>query len=234
MHDPEQRSTTSSPRPGEDAVRVAPRDARAARAGMVYTIAAGVLVLGGAAFLAMQLLDGDDLAAQTPTTARTDAGSTAQRATALPRAERLEPISAAAVQAPDAATALAGGDLADYVDPNQPPPTMQDVIRKLNDAGIHSGLGAFNPPGTSPPLIGLAVPEDFPLPPGYVRHYQTTDDGQDIEAILMFSPDFEFFDANGRRIDVPENRVVPPEMAPPGLKPRTITVPPPLPERGKP
>ena len=112
-------------------------------------------------------------------------------------------------------------------------PTAAEVIDELHKAGIHSGIGAFNPPGTSPPLIGLAVPEDFKLPEGYVRHYQATDDGQRIEPILMYSPDFEFFDSAGRRIDIPADRVVPPGMAPPGMTSRRITVPPPLPS-GKP
>ncbi|MFZ5637287.1 MAG: hypothetical protein ACOY82_11980 [Pseudomonadota bacterium] len=117
-------------------------------------------------------------------------------------------------------------ELARYV-PAGEVPTMKDVIEGLHEAGIRTGLGAFNPPGTSPPLIGLAVPEDFPLPEGYVRHYQATDDGQRIEPILMFSPDFVFHDADGRPIAIPENRVVPPELAPPGLAIRPIVIPPP-------
>jgi hypothetical protein len=70
--------------------------------------------------------------------------------------------------------------------------TQEQTLRprdRLHQAGVRTGLGAFNPPGTRPPLIGLAVPEDFALPPGYLRHHQATDDGQRIEAILMFDPD---------------------------------------------
>jgi hypothetical protein len=104
-------------------------------------------------------------------------------------------------------------------------PTMPEVIERLHQAGIHTGLGAFNPPGTRPPLVGLAVPEDFVLPPGYVRHHQATDDGQSIEAILMYSPDYRFVDANNQSIAIPEDRVVPPEHAPPGLPIRRITIP---------
>lgn len=118
-------------------------------------------------------------------------------------------------------------DLANYVAPGQAPP-MKEVIERLHDAGIHTGLGAFSPPGTSPPLIGLAVPDDYVLPEGYVRHFQATDDGQRIEPILMFSPDFEFFDSAGKRIEIPQDRVVPPSMAPPGLAIRMIEIPPPL------
>jgi hypothetical protein len=118
-------------------------------------------------------------------------------------------------------------DLANYVAPGQAP-SMKEVIERLHDAGVHTGLGAFSPPGTSPPLIGLAVPDDYVLPEGYVRHFQATDDGQRIEAILMYSPDFEFFDSAGKRIEIPKDRVVPAELAPPGLAIRMIEIPPPL------
>lgn len=104
--------------------------------------------------------------------------------------------------------------------------TAGEYIQALHDAGIYTGIGAFNPPGTSPPLEGLAVPEDYPLPEGYVRHYQTTDDGQPIEPILMYSPDFEFFDANGNPVPIPDDRVVPPEHVPPGFPVRQIEMPP--------
>ncbi len=102
---------------------------------------------------------------------------------------------------------------------------MNEVIARLHAAGVHTGLGAFNPPGTRPPMIGLAVPEDFPLPPGYVRHYQATDDGQRIEPILMFAPDYQARTPDGQPVAMPPDRVVPPELAPPGLPIRRITVP---------
>ena len=66
------------------------------------------------------------------------------------------------------------------------------------------------------------------MPEGYVRHFQATDDGQRIEPILMYSPDFDFFDASGKPIAIPPDRVVPPGMAPPGLATRRIEIPPPL------
>jgi hypothetical protein len=115
-------------------------------------------------------------------------------------------------------------DISVFVNPGEKP-TMGEVIDRLHRAGVHSGLGAFPPPGTRPPLVGLAVPEDFPLPEGYVRHYQATDDGQRIEPILMYSPDYQFFDAGGRPIAIPDDRVVPPEHAPPGLPIRRIVIP---------
>ena len=117
-------------------------------------------------------------------------------------------------------------DLADLLNPGEVP-TMAEVIARLNAAGVTSGLGAFQPPGTRPPLIGLAVPNGFVLPPGYVRHHQATDDGQRIEAILMFAPDAQVLDAHGRPVPLPANRVVPLELAPPGLPIRTIVLPPP-------
>lgn len=105
-------------------------------------------------------------------------------------------------------------------------PSMSEVIEQLHQRGIHSGLGAFSPPGTSPPLVGLAVPEDFVLPKGYVRHHQATDDGQRIEAILMFAPDFQLVDAANAPVAMPANRVVPAELAPHGLPIRRIVIPP--------
>lgn len=105
--------------------------------------------------------------------------------------------------------------------------TAGEYIQALHDAGIYEGIGAFNPPGTSPPLEGLSVPEDYPLPEGYVRHFQSTDDGQAIDPILMYSPDYEFYDANGNLVPIPEDRVVREGDAPPGFPIRPIVIPPP-------
>lgn len=118
-------------------------------------------------------------------------------------------------------------DLSSYVARGENP-SMADVIERLHQRGVYSGLGAFSPPGTSPPLVGLAVPEDFPLPKGYVRHHQATDDGQPIEAILMFAPDYQPRDAANQPLAMPEDRVVPAHLAPPGLPLRRIVIPPPL------
>ncbi|WP_256081482.1 hypothetical protein [Massilia sp. YIM B04103] len=118
-------------------------------------------------------------------------------------------------------------DLASYVARGEKP-SMAEVIERLHARGVHTGLGAFSPPGTRPPLIGLAVPEDFELPKGYVRHHQATDDGQRIEAVLMFAPDFQLLNAAGQPVTMPKDRVVPPELAPPGLPIRRIVIPPPV------
>ena len=117
-------------------------------------------------------------------------------------------------------------DLKSYVARGENP-SMGQVIERLHQRGIYTGLGAFSPPGTSPPLVGLAVPEDFVLPKGYVRHHQATDDGQPIEAILMFAPDYQMMDAHNQPVPMPKDRVVPPELAPPGLPIRRIVIPPP-------
>lgn len=80
-----------------------------------------------------------------------------------------------------------------------------------------TGLMLFPAPGTDPIKKGIVVPEDFELPPGYVRHYQATDEGERLQAILMFSPDAPPLDANGQPMKVTENGIVPPELAPPGM-----------------
>lgn len=116
-------------------------------------------------------------------------------------------------------------DIARYVSPSDPEPTVEELIHALRETGERGGIAAFNPPGTSPPLVGIAVPEDFPLPPGYVRHYQSTDDGQAIEPILMYAPDHRFFDEFGNEIEIPEDRVVPPDRLPAGLVARAVEIP---------
>jgi hypothetical protein len=113
------------------------------------------------------------------------------------------------------------------VPPAAPPASLpaldaRDVIRALRDAGETGGLAAFPEPGTKPTRTGIVVPDDFALPPGYVRHYQTTDDGKPLPPILMFHPDYEFVDAQGQPVALPESRIVPPEMAPSGLPIRTL------------
>lgn len=119
-------------------------------------------------------------------------------------------------------------DLTAYLNPGEKP-TMNEVIDRLRRAGVTTGVAAFNPPGTKPPMIGLAVPEDFVLPPGYVRHHQSTDDGQDIEPILMYAPDHpRFVDASRQPIGSTRDRIVPPEQAPPGLPLRKVVIPAPV------
>lgn len=87
------------------------------------------------------------------------------------------------------------------------------------------GVAVFPPPGTKPIKRGIIVPEDFELPAGFVRHYQATDDGRLLPAILMFHPDYHPVDEHGAPVPLPDDRVVPPEMAPPGLPIETLEVP---------
>ncbi|SFM21486.1 hypothetical protein [Rugamonas rubra] len=156
------------------------------------------------------------------------APGTAAAATAAPPPAPLAPHAAAAPPPAPEGDADPTRDLKSYLSRGENP-SMAEVIERLHERGVHSGLGAFSPPGTRPPLIGLAVPEDFVLPKGYVRHHQATDDGQRIEAILMFAPDFQLVGADQQAIAMPADRVVPPELAPPGLPIRRITLPAPVP-----
>jgi hypothetical protein len=99
------------------------------------------------------------------------------------------------------------------------------VIDALNRAGVHDGIAAFPPPGTDPPKAGVIVPDGIELPEGYVRHYQSTDDGQPLPPILMFHPDYTFVDESGNEVAVPPDRVVPPELVPPGIPVQMLAVP---------
>jgi hypothetical protein len=58
------------------------------------------------------------------------------------------------------------------------PPAKDDAGFGAVDPAHPSGIALFPPPGTKPIKQGVLVPEDFELPPGYVRHYQATDDGE--------------------------------------------------------
>jgi hypothetical protein len=201
---------------------------------------AALLLFGGLAFaLALVFLPRPSTgpaqdtasAAPTSTSERPDAPpviGAVQPATAPPTApmESVSAASTASAATPAVAPrSVEDNDIATRFRPGDEAPSAAELIQALRDAGETGGIAAFNPPGTSPPLTGLAVPPDFPLPPGYVRHHQWTDEGEPVEAILMFAPDFVLRDAEGREIALPENRVVPPELAPPGLPIRPVEVP---------
>lgn len=231
----EKRNPSSSP-PDGDGVRITEDDSGGSRSSWLFKALALVLV---GCFIGYLITVASDRAVSGSDSAGAAAGKPGVRA-----ADGSDGAATAAITTGD--RQLTGrpmpvpgnsndpNDLANFYVPGQPAPTGKEVIEELNKAGIHTGIGAFPPPGTSPPLIGLAVPDDYVLPKGYVRHFQATDDGQRIEPILMYSPDFEFFDSAGRRIEVPPDRVVPPEMAPPGLPLRPIQIPPPIDPRSTP
>lgn len=195
--------------------------------GRRHRVLAAVLLLacvGGIGYFALQEPVRARAGSDDPARPAHGAGASATSdATAMPR----EPLEVRRIQDRPAAD-----DLASVIVPGTPVPTMGEVIEGLHKAGIRTGLGAFNPPGTSPPLVGLAVPDDFVLPEGYVRHHQATDDGQAIEPILMYSPDYEFLDAAGQPVAIPVDRVVPASHAPAGLPIRQIRIPPPQPDQG--
>lgn len=205
--------------PDGDGVRVVPKPRRALRrwvwGGALIVVAAFVawLVLGRSPEPGPRPLDTAPLAGSGEATASAAAPS---------RSTQSNP---AATEEPEAMHRNDPEDLAAYFEPGDPEPTGAEVINALREAGVRTGLGAFNPPGTSPPLEGLAVPDDFKLPDGYVRHHQVTDEGVPIEPILMFSPEFVLYDTKGKPIALPENRVVPPELAPPGLPLRRVRIP---------
>lgn len=131
-------------------------------------------------------------------------------------AAQAEPTRAAAPPAPPAAPNSAAAAPAE----KSSPPAAD-----TEDSDEPQGVALFPPPGTKPIKRGIVVPEGVELPPGYVRHYQTTDDGRQLPAILMFHPDYQPLDEHGDLVPLPEDRVVPPEMAPPGIPVQILDVP---------
>jgi hypothetical protein len=108
-----------------------------------------------------------------------------------------------------------------------PPPSPAEQAEDEPAGALEgrSGIDVFPAPGTKRIKPGIVVPDEFELPPGYVRHYQATDKGEMLQAILMFHPDYELVDEAGRPVPVPADRVVPPEMAPPGLAVEMLQIP---------
>ena len=106
----------------------------------------------------------------------------------------------------------------------RPEISARDAIVALREAGERGGIAAFPLPGTDPLKVGVVVPESFELPEGFVRHYQGTDDGARLPAILMVHPDYELVDANGKPVEVPDG-VVPPELVPAGMPVEMLEVP---------
>lgn len=211
------------PATGGDGVRVVQTERRGVRVVLPWLVL-GVVALGvgGAWWL------GRMTPAATPDVAMVETGTPARPPSTLPRAERRAPVAMptpSAHEDPPELRSLDRDDIAAWVRPGDPEPSMAEVIEALRHAGIHDGIAAFNPPGTRPSLEGLAVPEDFELPEGYMRHHQSTDGGEAIEPILMFSPDFAFFDEAGEPVTLPEDLVVPPELAPPGMPLRRVRIP---------
>src|SRR5262249_36605056 len=78
------------------------------------------------------------------------------------------------------------------------PPEQEDEPFTLGTPDDHPGMRFFPPRGPKQIKRGIVVPDDFALPPGSVRHSQATDDGERLPAILMFSPDYDWVDAQGK------------------------------------
>lgn len=234
MSDSRQQRSQSSVRQG-DGVRVIVKKKSAGPWVRVLPIAA-LLFLGGLAYL---MIDTTTMKATEPTpepeiqalgTQSAPAQTTPSTAAAFTPDVRPADALADVGAAPREPTMSEAGapeqsdDLASYFRPGDPEPTGAELIEALHEAGIHTGIGAFTPPGTSPPMAGLAVPDDFELPEGFVRHHQVTDQGEPLEPILMFSPDIETYEAAGN-IPIPEDRIVTPEFAPPGMPIREMIPP---------
>ncbi|HYO59984.1 hypothetical protein [Archangium sp.] len=100
--------------------------------------------------------------------------------------------------------------------PSEPAPQQAPVAQEAAPSEPAEGVHLYRP-GTKPLKQGIIVPEGFELPPGYVRHYQATDNGELVKPILMFHPDHKPVDSSGKPVELPASRVVPPEMAPPGM-----------------
>lgn len=227
-------------------MRVVAGDARGRGQTLVYQGAAVLLVAFVSWLLISDVLgrpraragapDGELMAAQDPTKPSTGGAPVARDPSSVNGAATMVAGSSSprhmeprrkAIQRPGV---VPPEELTDKLPPGVDPSkvTAKEYIEYLHAAGIDEGIGAFPPPGTKPPLEGNAVPPDFELPEGYVRHNQVTDDGQDIETILMYSPDYEFFDENGNLIPIPEDRVVPADRIPKGMPVRPVQIPEPL------
>jgi hypothetical protein len=154
------------------------------------------------------------------------AATSPEAGVAEPAPEALPPVASALPKAPPPPepAELAAVEAAEAAEPEpEPEPEAEDTA---------SGIGLFPPPGTDPIKIGLVVPDDFVLPEGYLRHTQVTDDGQELEPILLFHPDYIVNGDDGEPIELPQDRIVPPSLAPPGMPIEWLEIPPPLEEEG--
>lgn len=107
----------------------------------------------------------------------------------------------------------------------QPVMDAGEFIAALRESGETAGLAAFSPPGTRPPRSGVIVPADYQLPEGFARHYQTTDDGRQLAPVLVVAPGYEILDDAGDPVALMDDRIVPPEYAPPDLPVQMLEVP---------
>jgi hypothetical protein len=187
------------------------------------------MVIGLGTFVAISLIrrggpakpaDMDVMRPPEPTSGA-DVARTAQSAPASPSAAVARPRAVRHEAAPSPTAGAAPA--ADAVPPRDV--SAKEVIETLNAGSVHTGIAAFPPPGTKPVKRGIVVPDDFVLPEGFVRHYQTTDDGRQLPPVLTLHPDYDLVDARGERVVLPDDRVVPPELVPAGLPVRILELP---------
>ncbi|HEY6909509.1 MAG TPA: hypothetical protein VI356_09080 [Myxococcales bacterium] len=186
----------------------------------VLAICAAVLValLGAAGWMALQpgQESGRQQTASRPAP-KIDAKAIAREPAPLePDLQRVAPLSPAPERPPEARAEEDGADEG-AIDEDDQEITVDQLPR-----GDGTGLDAFPRPGTKPLQRGLIVPDGYELPPGFVRHYQTTDDGVQLAPILKFHPDHVPEGA-------PPDGVVPPELAPRDMPQRWLDLP--APER---
>ena len=148
--------------------------------------------------------------------ARTGASSRPRRPRATPRAAK-PAASRHARRIARSGSGAAGARGSQRREQAALPPSHDDVPFSLGKPGEKSGMQLFPAHGTKPIKIGIVVPDDFEVPEGYVRHFQATENGELLPPILLFHPDYEWVDDAGNPIELPADRVVPPELAPPGL-----------------
>lgn len=194
------------------------REVRIVTTGSIRTrvwLLAGAVLLTAAALIAAGRLVIEKMPSVPPPDRAVAASPIPRRVAQVPEL-RASPRPARPVPAPEpAAPAPPAPDL----DPDAPTYTVDPP------GSPPSGIGLFPSPGTDPPKRGIIVPDDADLPEGYVRHYQATDDGKALPPILLFHPDYEWVDEQGAVVGLPQSRVVPPEMAPPGIPIQILEIP---------
>lgn len=195
--------------------------------GSVWMLAAAVLLVGLAALIGVRTIGG--LLAAPPLDARDDFVRRAAAPPAVrPRPPRppMPPQERPPSRQRDDAPRQPAADDVDYSSAAAYLEAAAAAAREAHARGEDlQGIWAFPPAGTKPALPGIVVPDDFELPPGYVRHYQSTDDGQALQPILMYHPDHAPSGEDGRPLQDPEDLVVPPEDAPAGIPVVILDVP---------
>lgn len=224
-----QRPHRARPRVDADGVRIVHHEGASLRRSVPLIAAAITVSL--AALLGIRTFDrpkpvaGSDPAGQAsidspraPVPKRTDASMPIPAKDARTAVRRRTEGSAAHNRPRDESSVHASDEEAPGID-------ARDYIAALRAGGETGGLAAFSPPGTRPPRTGVVVPDDYVLPEGFARHYQTTDDGRRLAPILTLAPEYELVDDTGSPVPLTDDHIVPPEFAPPDLPVRMLEIP---------